>query len=117
MNSISLYKNNELLMSSSSGVLQYNTNNRTTTTQYGIYKCVIDYRINTIQRQLLLQEQGVIAFKQLHSANGIFFTLSKAQLIILFQFEDCSTDLWNASDNFICMSAFKKICTFSGFRF
>ena len=46
-------------MSSSSGVLQYNTNNRTTTTQYGIYKCVIDYRINTIQRQLLLQEQGI----------------------------------------------------------
>ena len=52
VNSISLYKNNELLMSSSSGVLQYNTNNRTTTTQYGIYKCLIDYRINTIQRQL-----------------------------------------------------------------
>ena len=60
MNSISLYKNNELLMSSSSGVLQYNTNNRNTTTQYGIYKCLIDYRINTIQRQLLLQEQGII---------------------------------------------------------
>ena len=77
VNSISLYKNNELLMSSSSGVLQYNTNNRTTTTQYGIYKCVIDYRINTIQRQLLLQEQGIIAIKQLYSVNCIFFLFQK----------------------------------------
>ena len=61
MNIISLYmyKNNELIMSSSSGVLKYNTNSRTTTTQYGIYKCLMDYRINTIQRQLLLQEQGI----------------------------------------------------------
>ena len=74
VNSISLYKNNELLMSSSSGVLQYNTNNRTTTTQYGIYKCVIDYRINTIQRQLLLKEQGIITIKQLYSVN--FYTLN-----------------------------------------
>ena len=55
VNSITLYKNNELIMRTSSGALQYNT---TTSFQYGRYECVIDSEINTVRRDLLLQEEG-----------------------------------------------------------
>ena len=57
MDSITLYKNNELIMRTSSGALQYNT---TTSSQYGRYECTVDNRIGTIKKDLLLQEEGII---------------------------------------------------------
>ena len=52
MDSITLYKNNELIMRTSSGVLQY------TASQYGTYECVVDLKIHTLWKSLLLQEEG-----------------------------------------------------------
>ena len=59
VDSITLYKNNELIMRTSSGALQYNT---TTSSQYGRYQCVIDSVIHTVRKSLLLQEEGKLHF-------------------------------------------------------
>ena len=55
VDSITLYKNNELIMRTSSGALQYNT---TTSSQYGRYECTVDSNIHSVQKTLLLQEEG-----------------------------------------------------------
>ena len=55
VDSITLYKNNELIMRTSSGVLQYNT---TTSSQFGRYQCVIEKEISNVKKVLLLQEEG-----------------------------------------------------------
>ena len=52
MDSITLYKNNELIMRTSSGVLQY------TASHYGTYEFVVDFEIHTLRKSLLLQEEG-----------------------------------------------------------
>ena len=88
MDSITLYKNNELIMRTSSGVLQYNT---TTSSQYGRYQCVVEKKVSNVEKNLLLQEEG-------NSSALIFlviFVYFKATFNIKLQVDDCS--MWTVS--------------------
>ena len=56
---ITLYKNNALLTGTSSSGVHYNTQNRTTSSQYGKYRCLIYTKINVFVSEISLQEKGM----------------------------------------------------------
>ena len=56
---MTLYKNNALLARTSSSGVHYNTQNRTTSSQYGKYRCLIDTKITVFVSEILLQEEGM----------------------------------------------------------
>ena len=59
VDSITLYKNSAPIMrASSSKRVHYNTQNRTTSSQYGRYRCLIDTKITVVEKEVLLQEEG-----------------------------------------------------------
>ena len=99
---VAVYKNNkELISSSSSSVLlhvqQQYTSNTTNGSQYGIYKCLVDNGVMTVEEEILLREEGISSSYQYQEiwllSLCMFYII--AQMIITFQVDDCSA--WDVS--------------------
>ena len=95
VDSITLYKNNALIMRNSSSGVHYNTQNRTTSSQYGRYRCLIDTKVTVIEKELLLQEEGNRNYYSRTMWYVVLFYCLTATLIIVFRAEDCS--MWTVS--------------------